>query len=90
MANNAVSVEFLTEQQAVECIKERVLRYFSNPVKFNKENYVKVYDVNYLVQKKKPVPNRNGISYQLSGSFQVMNGLTNSKRYTELYCKIES
>ena len=83
MANNNVvmSVEFMNEQKMVECIEERVARYFSTPAEFRRMNYCKVYDVKGLAKKKKPVTNRNGIPYSLSGNYQVNNGLTNNNRY---------
>ena len=83
MANNKIvmSVEFMKEQNMVECIEERVARYFSTPAEFRRMNYCKVYDVRGLAKKKTPVTNRNGIPYRLSSNYQVNNGLTNNNRY---------
>ena len=75
------SVEFMSEMRMVECIQDRVARYFSTPAEFYKQNYCKIYDVRRLAKNKKAVTNRNGIAYVLSGNFQIMNGLTDNKRY---------
>ena len=70
----------MMEQAMVECIEERVARYFSTPAEFRRTNYAKVYDIRGLAKSKKPVMNRNGIAYVLSGNYQVRNGLTDDKR----------